>query len=59
MSLVSFRLAAKGCAQPQHLFLDGEGHICAVPHWLPRDEALLLDRNHQMIWVAAARVLVL
>lgn len=57
--LVSFRLAAKGSTQPLRLFLDGEGHISAAPHWLPREQALLLAHNQQLIWGSAAQVLVL
>ena len=47
--LVSFRLAAKGSTKARHLFLDGEGQICADPHWLPRDQALLMARNQQLV----------
>jgi hypothetical protein len=57
--LVSFRLTAKGSAQPRILFLDGEGQICANPHWLPREQALVLAHNQQLIWGSAARVIVL
>jgi hypothetical protein len=57
--LVSFRLAAKGSTEARRLFLDGEGHISAAPHWLPREQALLLAHNQQLIWGSAARVLVL
>ena len=56
--LVSFRLAAKGSTGARRLFLDGEGHISAAPHWLPREQALLLARNQQLIWGAAARLIV-
>ena len=45
--LVSFRLAAKCRTEARPLFLDGEGQICAYPHWLPREQALLLARNQQ------------
>jgi hypothetical protein len=57
--LVSFRLATKGSTKARRLFLDGEGHISADPHWLPQDQALLLARNQQLIWGSAAQVLVL
>ena len=57
--LVSFRLAARGSTEARRLFLDGEGHISAAPHWLPREQALLLAHNQQLIWGSAARVLVL
>lgn len=57
--LVSFWLTAKGSAQPRRLFLDGEGQICADPHWLPHEQALVLAHNQQLIWGSAARVLVL
>jgi len=40
--LISFRLLSRGQEQPRRLFLDGEGQICADPHWLPREQALLL-----------------
>ena len=56
---ISFRLAVKGSTKARRLFLDGEGQICADPHWLPREQALLLARNQQLIWGAAARVIVL
>jgi hypothetical protein len=57
--LVSFRLSARGSTEARRLFLDGEGQVCADPHWLPREEALLLAHNQQLIWGSAARVLVL
>jgi hypothetical protein len=57
--LVSFSLAARGCTEPRRLFLDNEGHISADPHCLPREQALLLAHNQQLIWGSAARVLVL
>jgi hypothetical protein len=57
--LVCFRLLAKGKEQPRRLFLDGEGQICADPHWLPREQTLLLAHNQQLIWGSAARVIVL
>ena len=57
--LVSFRLATKGSTKARHLFLGGEGQISAAPHWLPREQALLLARNQQLIWGAAATVVVL
>ena len=47
--LVWFRLAAKGCTEARRLFLDGEGHISADPNWLPREQALLLAHNQQLI----------
>jgi len=57
--LICFRLATKGSTEARRLFLDGEGHISAAPHWLPREQALLLAHNQQLIWGSAARVLVL
>jgi hypothetical protein len=57
--LISFRLAAKGSTEARRLFLDREGQICADAHWLPREQALLLARNQQLIWGSAARVQVL
>jgi len=57
--LVSFRLAAQGSTEARCLFLDGEGQICADPHWLPLEQALLLAHNQQLIWGSAARVMVL
>ena len=57
--LISFRLVAKGSTKARHLFLDGEGQICAAPHWLPQEQALLLARNQQLIWGSAAQVMVL
>jgi hypothetical protein len=57
--LISFRLAAKSSTTARHLFLDGEGQICSDPHWLPREQALLLARNQLLIWGSAARVIVL
>jgi hypothetical protein len=56
---VSFRLAARGSTEARRLFLDGEGHISAAPHWLPLDQALLLTQNQLLIWGSAARVIVL
>ena len=57
--LISFRLAAKGSTKARPLFLDGEGQICTDPHWLPREQALLLAQNQQLIWGSAAQVIVL
>jgi hypothetical protein len=57
--LVCFHLAAKSSTEARRLFLDGEGHISAARHWLPREQALLLAHNQQLIWGSAARVLVL
>ena len=57
--LISFRLAAKGSTDARPLFLDGEGQICADPHWLPHEQAQMLARNQQLIWGSAARVQVL
>ncbi len=31
------------------LFLDREGHISAQPHYLPREEALILASNQQLV----------
>ena len=56
---ISFRLAAKGSTEARRLFLDHEGQICADPQWLPREQALLLARNQQLIWGSAAEVIVL
>ena len=56
---ITFRLAAKSSTTAWHLFLDGEGQICADPHWLPREQALLLARNQQLLWGSAAQVIVL
>jgi hypothetical protein len=41
------------------LFLDREGHISAEPHYLPRDEALILAANQQRVLGSQARVQVL
>jgi hypothetical protein len=57
--LVSFRLASGGSTEARRLFLNGEGHISDDPHWLPREQALLLAHNQQMIRGSAARVIVL
>jgi hypothetical protein len=54
-----FHLVAKGRTKARRLFLDGEGQICAGPHWLPREKAQLPTRNQQLIWGSAARVIVL
>jgi hypothetical protein len=57
--IVCVPLAGQGSRLPRLLFLDGEGQISAAPHWLPREQALLLAHNQQLIWGAAARVMVL
>ena len=31
------------------LFLDREGHISAKPHYVPREQALILAANHQIV----------
>jgi hypothetical protein len=41
------------------LFLDREGHISAEPHFVPRDEALILASNQQRVLGPQARVQVL
>lgn len=41
------------------LFLDRAGHISAQPHYLPREEALILASNQQRVLGSQARVLVL
>jgi hypothetical protein len=41
------------------LFLDREGHISAQPHFLPREEALILAANQQRVLGSQARVQVL
>jgi len=41
------------------LFLDREGHISAEPHYVPRDEALILASNQQRVLGPQARVQVL
>jgi hypothetical protein len=41
------------------LFLDREGHICAQPHYVPREEALILAANQQRVLGAQGRVQVL
>jgi hypothetical protein len=41
------------------LFLDREGHISAEPHYVPREEALILASNQQRVLGPQARVQVL
>ena len=41
------------------LFLDREGHISAQPHYVPREEALILASNQQQVLGAQALVQVL
>jgi hypothetical protein len=41
------------------LFLDREGHISALPHYVPRAEALILASNQQRVLGPQARVHVL
>ena len=41
------------------LFLDREGHISAQPHYLPREQALILAANQQRVLGSQARVQVL
>jgi hypothetical protein len=41
------------------LFLDREGQISAAPHYVPRDEALILAANQQQVLGAQGRVQVL
>jgi hypothetical protein len=41
------------------LFLDREGHICAQPHFVPREEALILASNQQRVLGPQAEVRVL
>jgi hypothetical protein len=41
------------------LFLDREGHISSQPHYVPREEALILAANQQRVLGSQARVHVL
>jgi hypothetical protein len=41
------------------LFLDRAGHISAEPHYVPREEALILASNHLRVLGSQARVQVL
>ena len=41
------------------LFLDREGHISAQPHYVPREQALILAANQQRVLGSQARVQVL
>ena len=41
------------------LFLDREGHISAQPHYLPREQALILAANQQRVLGPQAEVRVL
>jgi hypothetical protein len=41
------------------LFLDREGHICAQPHYVPREQALILASNQQRVLGHQAEVRVL
>jgi hypothetical protein len=41
------------------LFLDREGHITTQPHYVPREEALILAANQQRVLGVQARVQVL
>jgi len=38
------------------LFLDHEGHISAQPHYVPREEALILASNQQRVLGPQAEV---
>ena len=41
------------------LFLDREGHICVQPHYVPREEALILASNQQRVLGPQSEVRVL
>jgi hypothetical protein len=41
------------------LFLDSEGHFSATPHYVPRDQALILAANQQRVLGRQADVRVL
>jgi hypothetical protein len=41
------------------LFLDPEGHYSATPHYVPREQALILAANHQRVLGRQAEVRVL
>ena len=41
------------------LFLDREGHISAQPHYVPREEALILAANQRRVLGCQGRVQVL
>ena len=41
------------------LFLDPEGHYSATPHYVPREQALILASNHQRVLGRQAEVRVL
>ena len=40
-------------------FLDPEGHYSATPHYVPREQALILASNHQRVLGRQAEVRVL
>ena len=41
------------------LFLDPEGHYSTTPHYVPREQALILAANHQRVLGRQAEVRVL
>ncbi len=59
ISIVSVHLLDAAGRLLRVLFLDREGHISAEPHYVPRDEALILAANQQRVLGAQARVQVL
>jgi hypothetical protein len=54
-----FRVAVAAGQLLRVLFLDREGHISAQPHYVPREEALILASNQQRVLGPQARVHVL
>ncbi len=54
-----FRAAVAAGRLLRVLFLDREGHISAQPHYVPREEALILASNQQRVLGPQAEVRVL
>ena len=54
-----FREAVAAGGLLRLLFLDREGHISAQPHFLPREETLILASNQQIVLGPQASVQVL
>jgi hypothetical protein len=57
--LVALHLLGRSGEIQRILFLDPAGHISPTPHWLPREQALVLAANQRLVWGTAAEVLVL
>ncbi|KMM17853.1 hypothetical protein [Synechococcus sp. GFB01] len=57
--LVAVHLLSAAGEISRILWLDAEGHLSSQPHWLPREQALVMASNQQLVMGSSAEVRVL